>query len=67
MPLFTIVSNKIISTNEEKTVGISVEFPTQMPFDELANHLTSIIDAIKKTIEEEKKKESELPQIIKDS
>jgi len=59
MPIFTINNSKLAVMNEEKTRGLSVEFPRDMGLGELLDRIEELKAAVIKSMEEERKKEEE--------
>ena len=61
MPVFSIYSSKVAALNEEKTRGVTMEFPTDMKYEELLSRINELRDAVIKSQEEAAKKEAEKP------
>ena len=57
MPIFTINNLKLTVLNEDKTRGISVEYPRDMGLCELSERIKELQVAIEKGIEADSQKE----------
>ena len=55
MPIFAINNSKLAVMNEEKTRGVSVEYPRDMGLGELLDRINELKDAVLLSIENEKK------------
>lgn len=51
MPLFPMTTNKVLAVNEEKTIGVTFEFPPTMGYDEMLLRLNEIVDGVKRAKE----------------
>lgn len=56
MPIYSAQNIKIIALNEDKTRGVSLEFPPDMKTGELLDKVNEIKDQVEKALEEQLKK-----------
>jgi len=59
MPIFTISNSKLAIMNDDKTRGMSVEYPRDMGLNELLDRVNELKEAVLVSIENEKKAQEE--------
>ena len=62
MPIYSAQKAQLIAINEDKTRGVSVDFPPDMKVGELLGKVNEIRDQLLTIMEEEIKKEKELAE-----
>jgi hypothetical protein len=56
MPVFsTPPSNKILCLNEDKSRGLAVEFPNDMPIEEVLDKLNELVNEVKSVVDKNAK------------
>jgi len=66
MPVYTTNTIKLLVLNEDKTRGVSIEFPGDMKNGELLDKINDLRSEIQKSIEAELKKANEEKEAKKD-